>query len=60
MNKIKKQFNKLSLESCPSGVTEVIFIESVCQDNVEFLFEIVCFKTTTEKIDFFYNENPVV
>ena len=24
------------------------------QDNGLFLFEIVCFKTTTEKIDFFF------
>ena len=32
---------------------EVILVKLLFQDNALFLFEIVCFKTTAEKIDFF-------
>ena len=47
-------------KSWPGEVREVILVKFLCQDNGLFLFEIVCFITTTEKIDFFYNENAVV
>ena len=32
---------------------EVILVKFLCQDNSLFLLEIVCFKTTAEKIDSF-------
>ena len=45
MNKIKKQLHKLALKSCPSGVREVIFIKSISQERMLFLYEIVYFFT---------------
>ena len=40
-------------KSWPGEVREVILVKFPCQDNDLFLFEIVYFITTTEKIDFF-------
>ena len=46
-------------ESIAMMMRELILVKFLCQDISLFLFEMVCFKTTTEKKKF-YNDNPVV
>ena len=46
---IWKRNNINELQTCPFRRTEVIFIVILCQGKGSFLFEIMCFKTTTER-----------
>ena len=46
---IRKRNNINELQTCPFRRTEVIFIVISCQGKSSFLFEIMCFKTTTER-----------
>ena len=45
----QKTNNVNKLQTWPFRRTEVIFIEILCQGKGSFLFEIMCFKTITER-----------
>ena len=45
----QKTNNVNELQTWPFRRTEVIFIEILCQGKGSFLFEIMCFKTITER-----------
>ena len=46
---IWKRNNINELQTCPFRRTEVIFIVILCQGKGSFPFDIMCFKTTTER-----------